>query len=721
MKRYHQTTAMLLACGLLLGSVPYTALADTPAVAAPAILTQLQAVEKAKAILPAGHEYEMLEVTLEGSSFAVHLRNRPYWQFLFADKNHPTEPYSVQIDAENGRMLSYNKQWRDKPAQTLTRTEALAKAQAVLQKYAPEQAAFVREEPSTSAFRLGDTSQTFRFVRMQGGVPFPHDAITVTLQGDGELESYNITWTDGLEFPDAAPKLTAVEAKERFAATLNLHLVYQELGYRSSKEYRPAYLPNVPAPYHLPVIEATTGELLDGNGEPTTPLPVPKPLTDHPAPALQNMEFTQEQAQDRIKALPIDLKGYTLDESHYGEFDQKDWSFRYHNENADTVTFEIDGRNGTLKRYELGQTSARTSLLQPLSATRAQARTAAIDFVRKALPSLAPSLTLDESLQEMPYSLFGYTFQFTAMQDGIPVSSSGIIVSVDPHSGALYSLKSASEGTTSTKQPIYAPATDVISADDARARYLERYPLTLQYVPVYAPLPNTWSEPQVQSVRLAYRSNAGSVTDADDSLNAKTGQWDVRELMPAQRPKATDIKGHWAEKELSQLIQEDGLPLQNGKVFPDAPVSRGDLARAIVASQGTIYIDEEPAFTDVPLTDPNYDYVESAYHFHWIDRDASTFRPQDTISRAELAEILVNMLGYRKVAEHPDLFRARFTDVADNSAHYAAISLVHSFGLMTMNAGAFHPDQKVTKAQLAVTLDRLSKKWYSLRLEPSSY
>lgn len=82
------------------------------------------------------------------------------------------------------------------------------------------------------------------------------------------------------------------------------------------------------------------------------------------------------------------------------------------------------------------------------------------------------------------------------------------------------------------------------------------------------------------------------------------------------------------------------------------------------------------------------------------------FRPNDQITRAELAEILSNVLGI-KVDKSTSL---SFNDVTHDSEYYDAICSVISQGVMTGYSDTrFAPDDKLSREQLAATIFRSLK------------
>ena len=101
--------------------------------------------------------------------------------------------------------------------------------------------------------------------------------------------------------------------------------------------------------------------------------------------------------------------------------------------------------------------------------------------------------------------------------------------------------------------------------------------------------------------------------------------------------------------------------------------------------------------------------VSAAYGAAAITTQRSVFRPDDAITREEMAVMLVRALGYTTIAglveDHP------FTDVTTNAGY---IAMAYDMGLVTgTTATTFSPDSPATREQAAVILMRLYDKLHT--------
>ncbi len=119
---------------------------------------------------------------------------------------------------------------------------------------------------------------------------------------------------------------------------------------------------------------------------------------------------------------------------------------------------------------------------------------------------------------------------------------------------------------------------------------------------------------------------------------------------------------HWAEGYFV-TAEEIGLTLvANATRKPDEGATRSEVLRVLFEA-GDVDVPEttEEVFSDVSLAHENADYVMYAYELGIVsgDDNADTFRPDDTVNRAEAAKILANFL---ETLENEELVSEYLTD-----------------------------------------------------------
>lgn len=97
--------------------------------------------------------------------------------------------------------------------------------------------------------------------------------------------------------------------------------------------------------------------------------------------------------------------------------------------------------------------------------------------------------------------------------------------------------------------------------------------------------------------------------------------------------------------------------------------------------------------------------LAAAYHEGVVTNQSRLFRPEEPITRGELAATLIRALGFQALSGRTSV--GHFSDVTANAGY---IALAHDMGLVNGNAGQFFPDNAATREQAAAILARLYRK-----------
>jgi hypothetical protein len=145
-----------------------------------------------------------------------------------------------------------------------------------------------------------------------------------------------------------------------------------------------------------------------------------------------------------------------------------------------------------------------------------------------------------------------------------------------------------------------------------------------------------------------------------------------------------------------------------GRFQPAAPVTREVLAVLLDRAYGVPPTTTGPVFRDVPATSYYAPYIAAAVGNGLMSGlTATTFGPTAPVTRLDAAETLTLALGLAHVAA--DLAGAPLPDRdvgAVKGAARGAIKVVGDLGLMVATAGAFQPTAIVSRADMAVILDK---------------
>ncbi len=168
----------------------------------------------------------------------------------------------------------------------------------------------------------------------------------------------------------------------------------------------------------------------------------------------------------------------------------------------------------------------------------------------------------------------------------------------------------------------------------------------------------------------------------------------------------TDIEGHWAENQINDWAQK-GLAsgYSDGTFRPGNEVTRAEFVSLTNRAFGFTEIGTASGFDDVEPGDWYYESVLTAQSAGYIGGYTDgTFKPNQTISRQEVASILVRLMGLDPTTTG----LTQFADY-DQMSEWArgSIGAVVQNGLMLgMPDNTFGPVKSITRAEAVVSLDR---------------
>jgi hypothetical protein len=138
---------------------------------------------------------------------------------------------------------------------------------------------------------------------------------------------------------------------------------------------------------------------------------------------------------------------------------------------------------------------------------------------------------------------------------------------------------------------------------------------------------------------------------------------------------------------------------------PNNATTRGQLTKiTVLAFRIPLYTPPTPTFTDVPISNPFYVYVETAA-FHNIVQGYSdgTFRPDNNVTRGQVCKIVVNAAGWTPI--NPPI--PTFSDVPVGSGFYEYIETAYVRGIISgYSDGTFRPGNDATRAQICKVVYR---------------
>lgn len=141
----------------------------------------------------------------------------------------------------------------------------------------------------------------------------------------------------------------------------------------------------------------------------------------------------------------------------------------------------------------------------------------------------------------------------------------------------------------------------------------------------------------------------------------------------------------------------NGFP--DGTFKPSQDVTRGQAAKMIAGAFGltTESTEEDPNFKDVATSSAYYEAIVTLVNLGVVQGyEDDTFRPNDTITRGQMAVMVAQATGLTAEGESP------FTDVPQDSPYADAVTALYEAGIAKgLTATEFGVEKNVTRGQLA--------------------
>ena len=175
----------------------------------------------------------------------------------------------------------------------------------------------------------------------------------------------------------------------------------------------------------------------------------------------------------------------------------------------------------------------------------------------------------------------------------------------------------------------------------------------------------------------------------------------------------TDVpRGSWAEESIRRAAEQGILSgYGNGRFGYGRTMTRAAFTTALVRLFGwEPAAGAVPAFSDTDSAAWYYTAVETAYAHGAVTLQSDRFRPDDPITREEVAVMIVRALNYEALAGLVQQLPSPFTDLTTNAGY---IAVAYNLGLMNgTSTETFSPDVPATREQAAAVLMRLYDKYY---------
>ena len=667
---------------------------------------------------------------------------RQIWSLNWNNPNGSGNSMNTEVDAVTGDILNMNF-WKYIPPGTpavserksvVSREDALATAEELIKRLEPDKIKNLQPVQDTGMLMSdsgGFENYNFHWQRLVEGISFPQDGITVTVSTrDKRVTNYRFQWTRA-DFPNASGVIPTAQAEQSFRSAGMLKLQYAAV---SDKPVQPVQKmvtkPTVILVYRMQdlsggTIDAFTGKpvnlqeggrwlrpFMDGGGviaNESKAQELSGGMSQLSPEELQETQdtaklITREQAMAEVKkwvSIPESLALNSANQSLDWRYPcirvwNLNWSdsnneklamreLRYISARVDAVTGELQGFNLEYKQD-----------LQQVEGTmdRKAARKLAEDFLRKVQPQRFAEARLDENsnpvpivfdkaVKNLPYQNFSYLREV----NGITFPANNITVNVDTVNGCITSYNL-------TWAPLeFPPSSQAIPAARGEDAFLSYRPLNLTYVQT-----QTQEGPDV--IRLVYLPLAPAGTPVTDTISAVTGEpldWQGKPISGLLRAyRFTDIQNNFAAREIS-LLGQRGIFGEYGDTFhPDEKITTVSLLRAMLLTSGN---GEYVGLSDKEILD-------RAEKLGWLGQ-GEQWQSGGTVSRENMAKLLVRFLDLDRVARLKGIYQAPFNDAAAISPDSLGyVALARGLEIIKGDGSDFRPADPVIRAQAAVALVR---------------
>ncbi|WP_081797020.1 InlB B-repeat-containing protein [Bacillus ndiopicus] len=203
-----------------------------------------------------------------------------------------------------------------------------------------------------------------------------------------------------------------------------------------------------------------------------------------------------------------------------------------------------------------------------------------------------------------------------------------------------------------------------------------------------------------------------TVVRENSTLYAKWTALPVEEPKQPQEPQSAkpnvifrDVEKHWAKAMIEELATLGIIQgYEDGSFRPNSPISRMHVAVLLTRAFPLETVRNADDFSDVPKNHRYYEAIKTLQQAGIVDGSNGAFHPTENMTRAQLAKVLVGVLGLTPEGT------SSFKDVA--SKHWSAgyIAALEREGIALGDNGNFRPNEPVTRAQFVAFLYRIMQK-----------
>ncbi|WZL73545.1 S-layer homology domain-containing protein [Clostridiaceae bacterium 35-E11] len=663
------------------------------------------------------------------------------WNMHTMDKNMNIR---VAVDGNTGKVVRVNKYEYtngEKTPRIATITEQQAKqiAERFIQKVNPEEYKEAKlQEDGLNKYPYGSyrpVNYHFRYLRIINGLNFDRNYIAVEVDGEkGKITGYSYQWNKEIKNPSPDAVIKQEEAEKIFKEEVTMglqYIPYHQNDYERRLGATKAKLIYMPQFNKGNMLDAKEGKMLDWAGR-TEQDRKTKDLTAKQKQEIfekaepikvSKQEISKERATEvmNTKIKEIFGKDYELEQVRYVENDnywetsgQQAWSAQFRNtaqgaSSDDGGSVVINALTEQLISIDSHYWPDRDDEVFEPKLTWEEAYDEAVKVIAQYFPQNIKAIDTEQTYVAYPRVINGkevpqrfYYFNFPRIVNGIIYRDDNISVEIDVKTGKIRGIRKMWNHKVDFPSP-----KKVMDAKEAQKRLLDTYQPELVYTMINQS--NDIKKPNME-VKLVYRLKATTPYYAFMNMDAFTGKfvtYNGEEIDEQQDQFQKKIQGHSHQKELSILASQGIIDTKSFEV--DKEITRIEAIKMLVKGKGDQSYRmpnvEILKFSDVPQDTPDYKQLQLAVNYGILENKKMTFKPDEKITREEMAEMLVRLLQYDKLAKAKNIYALLFADrdkVSGDKIGYVAIC--KGLQIIEGTNGLFRPQDHATMGEMAVAV-----------------
>ena len=343
---------------------------------------------------------------------------------------------------------------------------------------------------------------------------------------------------------------------------------------------------------------------------------------------------------------------------NYGDQDTKDSDIMY-------IYGRVDAESGRVIQFSFNYFGVPVPVGNAY--TEAKSAETVVAFLKKIAPAEFAKTKPEETSVNEAVSIDyrkEYYYSYIRYENGIAFRDNRINVSFNPNTGKItsYALNWFDNAT-------FPSISNVMTPQRALSAYVTQVGSGTNYITVGE-----------GKAALVYEFGYGYIDPFNGNALNYNGEKTADSVI---KPDYSDVAGHWSEGVVKQLV-DNGVYLWSGKFEPNKVMTELEFLQYLL------------------LIEPYYYPPEPAEYFAQRGIDIAA-DPNKNLTRQEAVRIIVEYLGYGKLAKQSEWFVYPFTDrVSDEYKGY--ITICYMLGIINGSNGKFNASSNITRAQAAVIL-----------------